>query len=449
MAELGSRKEIVKDQVQNHEALIVLRCSIYLNGHSESDPCPIDTLFKAVQKQIDMDWSEVFKCVLQMRPKLFCSMDNWETVYLHQNKASLLRELLKFFPVIRSQKSDTKELLKMEMNFKVKNNKNSIDFTNLLGYYSFHSKTFVPKFQIQGQHRGIPFTLPENKRYSDGGWFKVSLRFSKKPSSQFSCEVFNLESIPFEHMPTHLETPTTAKSKPTHSNVLIHNILAHILTSTYQKMRVKDVQLFVKVELKQDLLEERLREMLVNYPDLFHLHKETNKSIVSMKKFTSKSVEAYLTLGNDVSMVRNVPKLLRVERSENVTMEVRQSRTETLLVVAGLSGRLEDSRVIFRVSDKPGTTFSMPAQSTFFHNESKGSVFTFNLQVNLLAPPKSELRFGMVPGKKSEGQIEKPSPRDYSKDSTALRKRAKAKQNKLERAEKESPMWDQEDSLFD
>ena len=105
----------------------------------------------------------------------------------------------------------------------------------------------------------------------------------------------------------------------------------------------------------------------------------------------------------------------KVPTSKGVEMAVKHSRTETIMSVTNLSGFLqtvrtsdgqETCKVFFRLDPKSEDILVMPCSRGSFHNSiSEGSQVTFNLQKKLCNKNKTEVKFGIVPGKhKSGGQ---------------------------------------------
>ena len=210
------------------------------------------------------------------------------------------------------------------------------------------------------------------------------------------------------------------------TNILIHNILSRAITSTHQKMRMTDIQTFLKVDLQQDASVLNLYELLSGYSDLFHIHSDTNKIMVSVKKFNNKSAEAYIALGDNIKIVKNLPDKSSVPLSRDVTIEVKDSRSETIMLVSNLIGRMVPGKqamacsnskkqrglasntctVLFRVSEEPGTVFSVQSHQGSFHN--KSPMVTFNLQKTLHTICKTEVKFGVVPGRHKSAELETP-----------------------------------------
>ena len=190
--------ELLKSQVRNHEALIVLRCCIALSGSSKAEPASTSELFGRVQKHVNIICFEVFRNILESKCKIFGSADKWETVYLQEGiQCKLLKELLAYVPkaVVKVEPLAAFPKSLETPKFMLKTNKNSLDFSNLLGQYSLTDQTFCPKFQSQGQHYCLPMAVPGNRTYRDGDWLLVSLRFGRNPSQQFSCEIHSAEVV--------------------------------------------------------------------------------------------------------------------------------------------------------------------------------------------------------------------------------------------------------------
>ena len=349
--ELLSPFEKMKLQVAKHESVIILRASIVLINHDVNDPLSVETLFAKVKKHINITCVDIFRNVIRSKDKLFGSSDNFETVILKPSKVCLLQELLSSCAssqIVAKDHLSSFHTTVAEHKFEVKANKNSLDFSNLCGQYFASDGTFVPKFQRKNHHVGLPFNVPGNLKVKDGDWLLVSLRFSIKADLQFGCEIHTAKVIRMgskkEKAPA---SASTSKQSKVPQNVLLHSIFAQILTASHQQMRMKDVLIFVHSEMGQKMTEEELFQLLLKFPALFHLHKETSKSTVSIKKFNLNSVATYLLLGDNVAVVRK-KKLLniseKVPSSKGVEMAVKQSRTETIMSVTNLSGFLQTVR---------------------------------------------------------------------------------------------------------
>ena len=420
--ELLSPFEKMKVQVANHESLVVLRCSMALVNHNIKDPLNVKTLFSKVKKHINITCVDIFKNVLISKDKLFGSSDNFETVFLKPSKVCLLQEMLASCAshVPKKDELSSFHATVTEHKFEVKANKNSLDFTNLCGQYFASDGTFVPKFQRKKHHVGLPFSVPGNLKCKDGDWLLVSMRFSIKANLQFGCEIHTAKVIREvvkeigKKQKASTSTPMSKQQKVS-QNVLVHSIFEHILTSSQQQMRMRDVQTYLASEMCQQLSEEDLFRLLVKFPALFHIHKESNKGIVSIKKFNLRSVTEYLTLGDNVKVVKK-RRLQNVDvpASRGVEMAVKSSRTETIMNVTNLSGLLvlhsgagsqETGEVLFKLDPKSENILSMPCSRGSFHNSiSRSSHVTFNLQKKLSNKNMTEVKFGIVPGKHKDNE---------------------------------------------
>ena len=445
--------EKMKVQVANHESVIVLRCSIALVNHNNEDPLGVGALFSKVKKHISITCVDIFKNVLTSKDKLFGSSDNFETVFLKPSKVCLLQEMLascaSHVPKPNHELSSFHATV-TEHKFEVKANKNSLDFTNLCGQYFAVDGTFVPKFQRKKHHVGLPFSVPGNLKCKDGDWLLVSMRFSIKANLQFGCEIHTAKVIREvakefgKKGKASTITPMTQQTKVS-KNVLVHSIFGHILTSTHQQMRMKDVQTFLVSEMHQQLSEEQLFRLFVKFPALFHIHKDSNKGIVSIKKFNLNSVTEYLTLGDNVNVVKKRQlQNVDVPASKGVEMAVKSSRTETIMNVTNLSGLLvlnsgaggqEGWEVLFKLDPKSENILSMPCSRGSFHNSiSRSSQVTFNLQKKLCNKNMTEVKFGIVPGKhKEDGK---------AGHNTSSKKKAKAQEEPKQASSKRVPSSD-------
>ena len=249
--------EKMKVQVANHESVIVLRCSIALVNHNIKDPLDVKTLFSKVKKHINITCVDIFKNVLTSKEKLFGSSDNFVTVFLKPSKVCLLQEMLASCSsnVPKKHELYSFHATVTEHKFEVKANKNSLDFTNLCGQYFAADGTFVPKFQRKNHHVGLPFSVPGNLKCQDGDWLLVSMRFSIRANLQFGCEIHTAkvirEVVKDVGKKQKASTSTPMAQQPKFSqNVLVHSIFGHILTSSHQQMRMKDVQTFLASEMR-------------------------------------------------------------------------------------------------------------------------------------------------------------------------------------------------------
>ena len=406
--ELLSPFEKMKVQVANHESVIVLRCSMALVNHNIKDPLSIKTLFSKVKKHINVTCVDIFRNVLTSKEKLFGSTDDFKTVFLKPSKVCLLQEMLASCAnnVPKKDELSSFHTTVTEHKFELKANKNSLDFTNLCGQYFGQDGTFVPKFQRKNHHVGIPFVVPGNLKLQDQDWLLVSMRFSIKANLQFGCEIHTAKVIREvkKKQEVVISTPPTKVSQ----NVLVHSIFAHILTSSHQQMRMKDVRAFLFSEMGQKMSDEELFALFIKFPSLFHVHKDSNKKIVSIKRFNLNSVTEYLTLGDNVK-VETEQHQINIPASKGVEMAVKSSRTETIMSVTNLSGLMalkmdsfgqETWKVLFKLDQKSEKVLSMPCSRGSFHNSiSRSSNVTFNLQKKLCNKNKTEVKFGIVPGK--------------------------------------------------
>jgi len=406
-----SQFDKIKQQVQNHEALIVMRCSIVLMDYSESDSMPMLILFERVQKQINMFCYDVFKNVLMKKDKVFGSTDTWESVFLQPGRTSLLQELLTLCPntVPKIENMTSFYKTKATHQFEVKTNKNSLDFLNVFGRYYASDNTFVPKFQRKNHHHGVSCSVPSNMRLKDGDWMLVSLRFAKKADFQFSCEVHNVVPITSSDTKTVKESSYIPETNMK-ENVLLHNLFAHLLGSTSQQMRISQMRQYVRNELQHEKSEASLLQLLSSHHDLFQIKKETNKTFISLRKKSFKEkgrfIQAYLALGNNVT-VSKIPTSEDIPISIAAEIIVKKSKTETNVMVNNLIGivipatNMKSCKVSFRLRDN--STISIPCIQGSFHNSrSKSGTVTFNLQKKLHTKDTGYLTFGIVPGKHKE-----------------------------------------------